>query len=109
MATPPAIRKGPSIPQFGTICGGLLDGWSFSFLKVVYVGGKQHYELHVTQPNWPFPKIVQFGKGSFHRLNAGLRAKRHAVLPLIEQARQLAYPHTTTKLIEAALAAGKNK
>lgn len=90
MATAPATSKSPSIGQFGTIQGGLLHGWSYAFSRVLYIGGRLHYELIVAQPSWPFPKTVHFGKGDFRRLAPGLRAKRLEIRPLIEDARKLA-------------------
>lgn len=90
MVTAPAVRKGASIPQFGTIAGGLLDGWSFAFEKVGYSDGILFIDLRVSPPHWPFARTVRFAPRSFRRLVAGHGAKRHEARPLFEEARQLA-------------------
>jgi hypothetical protein len=85
MATPAAPRR-RYIPQFGTIEGGPLNGWSFALLKVGYSDGKKFIDLKVTQPGWVFGKDVRFTKMSFRKLKPGFRAKRHDVGLLFDAA-----------------------
>jgi hypothetical protein len=92
----PATVKGPSFPQFGTIQGGVLHGWSYAFVQAIYVNGVKFMDLRVTQPHWPFSKVVRFGSGSFRRLKGGLRAKRIEVRPLFKAARELANTRKNT-------------
>lgn len=46
-----------TIPQYGAIKGGVLDGWSFTFLSLD-LGPRDTPVLvvSVTQPFWPFPR-----------------------------------------------------
>jgi len=91
MATQPKKKRAPaSIPQFGTIDGGPLHGWSYALVQVIFIGGVRHLDLRVTQPNWPFSKLVRFGPRSFKKLRAGLHAKRHDAKALLTAARELA-------------------
>lgn len=79
-----------TVPQFGVIEGGLLDGWSFCLLGVVVDGSRVEFDVKVTKPKWPFPyhTPVTLGRGDFKRLrNPGETALNHDTQRLIEAAR----------------------
>lgn len=84
-----------SIPQSGVIEGGLLDGWKYTFLRLVYLNGRIYFDVRTTRPHWPFPKTVRLGSADFLKLaNPSATVERLDTLPLIDAA------------VEAA---GKNK
>lgn len=96
MATRPLFNKPQAlVPHYGVIRGGLLDGWSFTFERLVLVRGKVFLDLRCAEPGWPFPgKVVRFGRADYTRLtNPGERAAAHEM----------------QKLIDAATVAGKTK
>lgn len=45
------------MPAFGKIEGGRLDGYRYTFHRVVGAGAQLKIEATVTPPNWPFPKL----------------------------------------------------
>lgn len=91
MAAAPAAKRHRATPQFGTIKGGPLDGWSFSFLRFVVIKTRLNMDLRCTRPGWPFPQEVRFNrKDQLSKLVAGPRAKRLDTDELIAAARELA-------------------
>ena len=77
-----------TIPQYGVIEGGLLDGWTFA-LEDLIVDGRQ-VVLHVwaTRPSWPFRgPLVGLRKAQFHKLrNPGQVAQERDVETLVKAA-----------------------
>lgn len=93
MAKPSPIRQ-RTVPQFGRIEGGPLDGWSFALLDVTARGQAIYLGARVTPPtpDWPFPREVDLhGRRDFTKLaNPGQRAVEHDSEKLIQAAREAA-------------------
>lgn len=93
MAKPSPIRQ-RTVPQFGRIEGGLLDGWSFALLEVTARGPDIYLGARVTPPtpDWPFPREVDLhGRRDFKKLaNLGQVAAEHDSEKLIQAAREAA-------------------
>lgn len=50
-------RMPMTIPQYGVIAGGVLDGWSFTYMTLdLDRRGTAILIVIVTQPFWPFPR-----------------------------------------------------
>ncbi|MEO8391179.1 hypothetical protein [Polaromonas sp.] len=81
-------------PQHGVIVGGLLDGWSYGFIRIVYLAPRICFDLRATRPKHVFPVTVRLSTADFLEL-----ANLDKALPRID-----AQP-----LIDAAMAAGKKK
>lgn len=86
----PALQRKLVIPQFGTIVGGLLAGWNYSFLRYEVTQNVLFIYLFCTPPMWPFGKEVAFKRGDLHQLKGGPGAKRMDGHLLIEDAKELA-------------------
>lgn len=90
MPTPAVPKRRVLIPQHGVIQGGVLDGWSFAYIRFVVRKSGTYLELRCTRPNWPFPQTVQFARNEYARLQAGLRAARHDMHLEIQLAKDVA-------------------
>lgn len=90
----PLTFRQPTIPQFGVIEGGLLDGWRFGLNSMHVDGRNVSLDVMATAPAWPFPRLVTLTARDFKRLrNPG----------------GIAREHDTQTLIEAAIEAAKNE
>lgn len=91
MAAPSPIRQ-RTVPQYGRIEGGLLDGWTFALLEIEARGKDIYIGARVTPPKWPFPTEVDLhGRKDFKKLaNPGQVAIEHDAEKLIEAAREAA-------------------
>ena len=54
------MKKSPvfpqtAIPRYGVIAGGLLDGWNFTFVRLLIVRKQPVLEVLAQHPHWPFP------------------------------------------------------
>ncbi len=78
--------KQANVPEFGTIEGGLGDGWSFIYMDTILQDGKPYLILSVTKNQWPFPRKVRMGKGDYLRLVPGKGAQIRQIEDLIEAA-----------------------
>lgn len=56
MTETPAVQTS-RIPRDGVIVGGMLDGWRYTFLRLIDNRPTMQVfmDVTVTQPNWPFP------------------------------------------------------
>lgn len=75
-----------NVPEFGTIEGGLGDGWSFIYMDTVVQDGKPYLILSVTKDKWPFPRKARMGKGDYLALIPGKGAQIMNIEDLIEAA-----------------------
>jgi hypothetical protein len=82
------------VPQFGVIEGGLLDGWSFAYVRLVILKDRVHLDLRCQPKAWPFPKTVRLSTADY----LGLRNPG-----------EVASCYEMQNLVDAAVAAGKNK
>lgn len=79
------------IPEYGVIKGGVLDGWTYTFLRLVLVDRRVGIDIKCAPEHWPFPMDVRLGKADFSKFrNPGEVAKVIEAQPLIEAARELA-------------------
>lgn len=82
-----------TVPAFGVIRGGRLDGWRFHFLRLVATREELQLVARCTPPAWPFPcDLVLNPYEHFVSLRPikGERAKRIRVDELFRQAYDLA-------------------
>jgi hypothetical protein len=76
-----------SVPQFGHIQGGLLDGWSYGLADVEVHSRRVHLVLRATHPGWYFPTDVRMDPTSeFDQLRPGPGAVVHESKKLIQRA-----------------------
>ncbi|MES2910568.1 MAG: hypothetical protein V4718_04220 [Pseudomonadota bacterium] len=75
-----------TVPRFGVIVGGLLDGWNYSLLRVTVTGGQYYFEVAATPPNWVFPMNVRLAKADFLSFTPGKDAKVFSTQQLIDAA-----------------------
>lgn len=88
------MRKQPSpirqatVPEYGVIAGGKLDGWSYALLRVEARGATVFLIVRATPPDWPFADEVRLhGRRDFTVLrNPGETAKRLDAETLIKAA-----------------------
>ena len=68
--------KPHTVPRFGVSAGGPLDGWNFTFYRVVVSQQRALIEVFAQPPKWPFPsrKPVRLQPGDFAKLLADPRA-----------------------------------
>lgn len=88
MAKKPALPTIPqaSVPQFGRIQGGLLDGWSYALADVEVTGRRVHLVLRATPPNWCFPTDVRMDPhNDFDHLRPAVGALVHPSATLIQR------------------------
>ena len=83
----PALQQA-TIPSFGRIDGGLLDGWTFAMLELFVEGRDVVLHVRATPPNWPFPQEpIELRKADFDRLaNPNAAAKDMDVETLVRAA-----------------------
>ncbi len=85
--------KQASLPQFGFISGGVLDGWGYALGEVRIEGNAVVIEVLATPLGWPFPTPVALLEKDFKELvNHGV------VYP-----QQVAHEFETQQLIDAAV------
>lgn len=86
-----AGSKPVTIPAFGVVKGGRLNGWRFHFMHFRVEGRALEIVARCTPPAWPF--FREFGLDHTHfgtlRPVVGERATRLAAIPLIASAYRL--------------------
>jgi len=86
------LPKPITVPAFGMVKGGRLNGWRFHFIQFQVEGCALQLLARCTPPAWPFFREIALEPQHFGTLRAvvGERAKRIPAVPLIATAYRIA-------------------